>query len=141
MRSGGNRPHGLVVGVETVIYLDTHVMVWLYAPRLDLLSERVREAIDEDDLLISPIVLLELDYLEEIGRIGTRAHEIYRDLHEKIGLRICELTYLEVVRSASAQTWTRDPFDRLIVGHAAHAEKPLVTRDESIRRHYDRVIW
>jgi len=127
--------------MEAVSYLDTHVVAWLYAPRIEMLSESALTIVREGDLLVSPIVLLELDFLEEIGRIGTRGRDVYQNLHERIGLRICELTHLEIVRSASSQTWTRDPFDRLIVGHAALAGAELVTRDEAIRRHYPRAVW
>ena len=51
-----------------MIHLDTHVVVWLYAGRTDLLSAAAVEAIEEHSMAISPIVLLELEYLHEIGR-------------------------------------------------------------------------
>jgi len=37
--------------------------------------------------------------------------------------------------------WTRDPFDRLIVAHAAANDARLLTKDEKIRRHYKRAVW
>ncbi len=46
-----------------------------------------------------------------------------------------------VVAHARAQTWTRDPFDRLIVGQAAAGDAQLVTRDAEIRAHYARAVW
>jgi len=39
------------------------------------------------------------------------------------------------------QTWTRDPFDRLIVSQARLADVPLLTRDRTIHTHYPRAIW
>ena len=124
-----------------MIYLDTHVVAWLYAPRLDLLSEAARQALEENEILISPVVLLELDYLHEIGRIARPSTDIYQDLHETLGLRLCTRGFAEVIRAACAETWTRDPIDRIIVGHAAAAGRPLVTRDETIRAHYGRTLW
>lgn len=124
-----------------MIYLDTHVVVWLYAARPDLLTEDARRAIEKEETLISPIVLMEIDYLEEIGRTATRGLEVYEDLHATLGLRVCERGFPQVMRSASQQTWTRDPFDRIVVGHAALAGKPLVTGDETIRAHYAKAIW
>jgi len=49
----------------TTIYLDTHVVVWLYSGELSLLSEKACQLIEENELLISPLVLLELQYLFE----------------------------------------------------------------------------
>jgi PIN domain nuclease of toxin-antitoxin system len=52
-----------------MIYLDTHVVLWLYLRTGEGLSERARHSIEyEPEILISPMVLLELDYLHEVGR-------------------------------------------------------------------------
>ena len=51
------------------IYLDSHVVVWLSAGQVNKLSAIAKTQIDENDLLISPMVLLELKFLHEIGRI------------------------------------------------------------------------
>lgn len=41
-----------------------------------------------------------------------------------------------------AQTWTRDPFDRLIVAQALEARCPLATKDSRIRGVLgDRAVW
>ena len=124
-----------------MIYLDTHVAVWLYVPRTDLLSDTAKRRIEEDDLFVSPMVLLEIEFLREIGRLSVGADAIYQELHSKIGLRICDLEFLPAVRSALDLVWTRDPFDRVIVGHARAADRDLLTRDELIRAHYPRACW
>ena len=46
-----------------------------------------------------------------------------------------------VAENAAEQKWVRDPFDRLIVGHASANDAPLVTKDEKIRKHYRRAVW
>lgn len=124
-----------------MIYLDTHVAVWLYVPKTDLLSDIARRRIDDDDLYVSPMVLLEIEFLREIGRLSVGAEAIYQELHQKIGLRICELEFLPTIRSALDLVWTRDPFDRVIVGHASAADKDLLTRDELILANYPRACW
>jgi len=55
--------------MESIVYLDTHIVIWLYATRLDLLSKKALQLIGKKELLISPIVRLELEYLNELGRI------------------------------------------------------------------------
>jgi PIN domain nuclease of toxin-antitoxin system len=42
---------------------------------------------------------------------------------------------------ALGQSWTRDPFDRIIVSQAALRNAPLVTRDQVIRDHYSQAVW
>jgi PIN domain nuclease of toxin-antitoxin system len=127
--------------VEAVTYLDTHVVVWLYAARRDLLSRAAKKAIEEDEIGISPIVLLELEYLRETGRIAGDPGAIAEGLERTIGLRICDLPFARAVEAARPLSWTRDPFDRLIVGHASALRAPLVTRDRAIRRRYDLAVW
>ncbi len=127
--------------MEALIYLDTHVPVWLYAGRLDLLSEHAKELIDEEDLVISPMVTLELEYLHEIGRLTVGGNAIAQSLQAQIGLHTCDLPFPRIIESALDQHWTRDPFDRLIVGHASVSGSVLVTGDETIRRHYPRAQW
>lgn len=124
-----------------MIYLDTHVAVWLYVPRKDLLSDHARRRIDEDDLYISPMVLLEIELLREIGRLAVGGNTIYQELHRRIGLKICELDFLAAARCALDLSWTRDPFDRVIVGHAQAASGDLLTRDDVILAKYPQACW
>ncbi len=52
-----------------MVYLDTHVVVWLYAGLTERLSRQARTLINEQDLLISPTGRLELHYLYESDRV------------------------------------------------------------------------
>ncbi|HWO71448.1 MAG TPA: hypothetical protein VNP94_11950 [Actinomycetota bacterium] len=45
------------------------------------------------------------------------------------------------VRAALSETWTRDPFDRLIVRHAAVEGSQLLTRHEISHAHHRRAVW
>jgi PIN domain nuclease of toxin-antitoxin system len=124
-----------------VIYLDTHVVAWLFAGMVELIPVRVRQRLDTEDLFISPMVGLELQYLHETRRTGQPAAVVLGELAEAIGLRTCDLPFARVIETAVAQAWTRDPFDRIIVGHAALRQAALVTKDRVIHRHYSRAMW
>jgi PIN domain nuclease of toxin-antitoxin system len=124
-----------------IVYVDTHVLVWLYYGEKHRMSTAARDALDEYELLASPIVLLEMELLHEIGRMRHRAELIAATLQSDIGLRVCDRPFREVATQALKEGWTRDPFDRLIVAHAKGAGAPLVTKDERIRKHYRRAIW
>jgi len=125
-----------------MIYLDTHVVIWLYAGKLDLVSPNALQAMEEEpELLISPMVLLELDFLYEIEKIRVDSDRIGTYLNQKIGLAICEKSFELVCKTAARQQWTRDPFDRLITAQAAIASNGLITKDRIIREHYRQALW
>ncbi len=123
------------------IYLDTHIVVWLAAGELSRLSKSVCQLIQESDLLISPTVILELELLYEIGRLNEKAAIIVSDLEQSLGLRICDRSFATVVKHAATVSWTRDPFDRLIVGQAAVGSNTLITKDAVIRQNYTHAFW
>ena len=124
-----------------MIYLDTHVVVWLYAGLINKFSATIQELMNANDLYISPIVRLELQYLYEINRITDGANIIVADLAQRIGLQICEKAFDKVILQSLALSWTRDPFDRLIVANAALNRDILLSKDEAILAHYTETRW
>jgi len=124
-----------------VTYLDTHVVAWLYAGNVELLSAMARDIVNTSELIISPMVMLELRYLNEIGRLRPDAREVVADLAGRIGLRVSNPALSVIVEAALQHGWTRDPFDRLIVAEAAVEDAALLTRDDAIRRHYASAVW
>jgi len=95
--------------VETLIYLDTHIVVWLYERQLALLTPHAKRLLNTEDLLVSPMVMLELDYLRESKRIKPPPQRIFEYLRRKLGLSLCDKSFIEVIDSARKQRWTRPP--------------------------------
>jgi len=125
-----------------IAYLDTNVVVWLAQGDLGRISSKAQSLVERADLLVSPIVLVELEYLYEVGRIRLGARDLLRKLGHEIGLRVCELPFPSVADAVLDEKWTRDPFDRTIVAHAkTNGLAALVTADEEIRRNYSRAVW
>ena len=124
-----------------MIYLDTHAIVWLFAGELDRLSTNARRLIAENDLMISAIVRLELQYLFEIGRVTVDANAILADLAVRLGLQTCDKNFDSIVGRALSISWTRDPFDRIIVANAALGGNTLLTADRKILAHYENAAW
>lgn len=125
----------------TPIRLDTHVVVWLHDGKVERLSPVAVELIRERPLVISPIVELELTYLHEIGRLNASGAAIVRDLEGRIGLERSAERLDAVVAAAAELSWTRDAFDRLIVGDASAAACELLTKDRTILDHYPLAVW
>jgi PIN domain nuclease of toxin-antitoxin system len=130
-----------VVGRDRVTRLDTHVVAWLYAGEVERLSPTARELLERGELVISPMVQLELIYLHEAGRLSARGGDVVADLRERVGLHLSDQPFSAVVAAAADLTWTRDPFDRLIVGDAVAANSPLITKDETILSHCGLARW
>jgi PIN domain nuclease of toxin-antitoxin system len=127
--------------MDRVIRLDTHVVVWLYTGQIEQLSTVALDAIEQHPLVVSPMVQLELSYLHEIGRLTIGGADIIADLERRIGLRRSELALEALVDTAASLTWTRDPFDRLIVADALVAGAALLTKDRTIHDHSTIVLW
>ncbi len=123
-----------------MIYLDTHAAIRLRAGDLDWIDRQTRKVLETSDILISPMVLLELRYLHEIGRLKLDPDVLVNDLGATIGLRVCQIPFHEVVREASSVGWTRDPFDRMIVAQAMAQRAHLLTKDASILENYRKAI-
>jgi PIN domain nuclease of toxin-antitoxin system len=126
---------------EEVTYLDTHVVVWLFGGENRRLGVTALEQIRQDEVLVSPAVVLELQLLHEIKRTKTTALKVIDRLSAEMGLAVCQLPFASVIQHALDQSWTRDPFDRLIVANALANDAPLITKDEEIRRHYSKSVW
>ena len=127
---------------ESVVFLDTHVVAWLYDALVSKLSKTAEAAIERSSVLaVSPMVRLELQYLHEIGRILAPPADILADLRHSIGLRESDPSLAAIVDSALRIGWTRDTFDRLIVADAMLLDAGLVTKDARIRDHYEKAIW
>lgn len=123
-----------------MIMLDTHIAVELAEGRSGGLDVSTRRVVDRDIVAISPAVLLELELLHEAGRLRKGAAAIAAHLLDQLDIRVAGERFADVACAALALQFTRDPFDRLIVAHAALLKAPLVTHDRQLGRHYAAVL-
>ncbi len=126
---------------ESVVYLDTHIVAWLYAGLTDKLTTSAKKAIDDCDVFISQTARLELQYLYEIGRIKAKPGKIVAALSRSVDLRISDVVFSKIVDEALKIDWTRDVFDRLLVGEARARQAGLITADRDIQTHFRQAIW
>jgi PIN domain nuclease of toxin-antitoxin system len=124
-----------------MIYLDTHVVAWLYAGDLKKLNSPTKQLICDEQIFISPMVQLELTYLFEIKKITIPSKKVIQQLNQTIGLNICKKPFEEIIKLAEENTWTRDPFDRIITAQAQLNENILITKDRIIRKNYKLAAW
>ena len=125
-----------------VAYLDTNVVVWLAQGNLMRVTPPAMAVMEQASLLVSPMVLLELEYLYEIRRTLLSARDVLRKVEYELGVRVCDLSFPRVTQAALDEHWTRDPFDRMIVAQAkANGLAALLSADEEIAAHYAKTVW
>jgi PIN domain nuclease of toxin-antitoxin system len=126
---------------QPVIYLDTHIVVWLYAGLIEKFTNPAKAAIDTGDVVISQIIRLELQYLFEIKRIKVKPPTIIKGLTRSIDLKVSSCSLAPIIEEALKINWTRDVFDRLLVAEAIAMEGRFITADENIRSNFSRSVW
>jgi len=127
--------------MSDIVHLDTNVVIKIASKEHHLLPPPVIKRINNFSLMISPVVILELQYLFEIKKIEGSALKTVETLCSLIGLDICQDPFESVIRESLRLSWTRDPFDRLIVAQASMLNVPLLTSDREILRHYSHAVW
>lgn len=122
-------------------YLDTHLAALLYESKENRLSKAVEREIGRGQLLLSPMVVMELGYLHRRNKISQNANIVFTSLHTKFGVSLCDLPFSAVVQQALSIGWTDDPFDQIIVAQSmANHGSVLLTYDVRILEHYPQAI-
>ena len=114
-----------IIDRSDVILLDTNAFLWLERdhPRSRVLRRSAGR------LYVSPATLLELQFLCEIGRIRLKAGVQVDDLSTSLRCAVDDPPAAAWFAAAQSLSWTRDPFDRLIVAHAKYRGWKLATGD------------
>jgi len=115
--------------------------VWLYAGLIEKISDKAKKAIEANELLISPLVKLELQYFFEIGRITVKPDTIIKNLFAAIGLTVSETPLQQVIEEALKINWTRDVFDRMLSAETMVTGGGFITADEKIKSNLKLAIW
>jgi PIN domain nuclease of toxin-antitoxin system len=107
-----------------VILLDTNALIWI-----DGGHQRVRPLLRRgQQLFVSPATVLELQFLDEAGRIRVKDGGV-RWVMEDERWMLDEPPAAAWFARAADESWTRDPFDRLIVAHAQLRRWRVATAD------------
>ena len=122
-------------------FLDTHAAIFLWEGRGELFGSGSRELLERAVLLASPMVRLEMGFLREVGKLKVEPDQILGALTSDYGVTVTADPMDRLVPLAMPLSWTRDPFDRLLVATALLHEAPLITRDARIQEHFAGAVW
>ena len=118
--------------------LDTHFLVWIVSQ-----SSRLREygwLEDYQPWSISPISLLEIQLLSEIGRRRLDNPRLSRTIMTDPRFELDEVSLVALIQKSLDLGWTRDPFDRLIAAHSLARRVPLCSIDSIMLQHHKLLV-
>lgn len=124
-----------------MIHLDTHVAVWLHAGQSRRLPAAAIRRLETEPVSMSPMALLEIAYLQEIGRVAGPPEEVLDNLGTALDLRLSTAPFAAIITHALSLRWTRDPFDRMIAAHALTDGASLLTADTTILANLRHAFW
>ena len=110
-----------------MILLDTNAILWLHQG-----DRRTKRLERNTTLYASPASLLELQILIESGRLRLRPGFGVDQLIGDARWLLDDPRAADWFSQAAGVGWTRDPFDRLIVAHAALRGWRLATGDAAL---------
>jgi predicted nucleic acid-binding protein len=113
-----------------VILLDTSAVLYLLAGHKR--ARRLRP--HAGSLYFTPFALLEMRFLEEVGRGSFLVDSPVDAVRDDPRWVVDDPPVDGIVERALDLSWTRDPFDRLIAGHALYRGWRLATSDTAIIR-------
>jgi PIN domain nuclease of toxin-antitoxin system len=121
--------------------LDTHAAVFLWEGRTEVFGLRSIALLERAELLVSSLVRLELTLLREVGKVTVAPEMLLGGLVAEFGVTLSREPLEALVPHAAPLSWTRDPFDRLLVAASLLHDAPLITRDRRIQENYPRAVW
>jgi len=111
------------------VLLDTHFLLWTALGSSRLAS--YEWLADRQPWVISPVSLLEVQFLGEVGRLRVRP-DFFVKIRRDSRYLLDEPALDAVIQAALPLAWTRDPFDRLLCGHSVVRRMPLCTLDRGM---------
>ncbi|MCK6467887.1 MAG: PIN domain-containing protein [Candidatus Brocadia sinica] len=126
------------------ITLDTHTFIWYLDKSLNnKLSQKalkiIKEAEDSYTIYLPIIVLIEVLYLIEKGRVNVSFHKLLLNLEKSINYEIVpfDTKLLKVAETIKGL----EVHDRLILATAILTGSPLISYDREIHAKGIKVIW
>ena len=107
-----------------ICYVDTQIAVWLAAANLARLSQKALSLLQLADVRISPMAVMELEYLYEIGRILVKPQELVLKLNTEIGLTICDHPF----PPSSKWRWEKPGRETLSTASSSPMQRPMAFR-------------
>jgi PIN domain nuclease of toxin-antitoxin system len=118
--------------------LDTHFLIWIITE-----SRRLKQFAWIEDYRpwgVSPVSVLEIQFLTEIGNVHARHPGFLRTLMTDPRFILDDVSFMTLTQKALSITWTRDPFDRLLAAHSVARRVPLCSVASTILENHRLIL-
>jgi PIN domain nuclease of toxin-antitoxin system len=118
--------------------LDTHFLVWIVSN-----SSRIKNypwLQDYQPWSISPVSLLEIQLLAEVGRRHIDNPRFTQEVMADLRFQLDDVSVAALLLRSLELSWTRDPFDRLIASHSLLRRVPLCSVDSVMLKHHKHIV-
>jgi PIN domain nuclease of toxin-antitoxin system len=118
--------------------LDTHFVIWIVTR-----SRRLRNypwLTHYQPWGVSPISLLEIQMLAEVGRLEINNPRFSREIMSDPRFEFDDVPFTTLIQRSLELSWTRDPFDRMIAAQSLCRVSPLCTVDAAMLKYHKLVI-
>ena len=88
-----------------IAYVDTQVLLWALDAEFQHLSATAMEALGHATLLVSPMVMLELEYLYEVQRTTWTSRDARFRMERDLNTTVCHLPLSKVTDAALDEKW------------------------------------
>ena len=124
------------------VLLDSHAFLWWCDGDLQL-SSKARQAIEEEDCLVSVVSLWELAIKVSVGklRLPDTIDRYFPTQMLKNGFDQLDINFRQIARCATLPFHHRDPFDRMLVAQALEGDLTIVSRDPVFSQYGVTRIW
>ena len=126
------------------VLVDTHI--WLWWLRGDSrLSDRAQEILGDgtNELLWSIVSSWEIATKISIGKLklDRPVHRLFADVISDQGAILLPVGQHHCALLADLPLHHRDPFDRMLIVQAQHAEVPILTADPKLAAYDVEIVW
>lgn len=124
------------------VLLDTHAFLWWCEDSPEL-SAKAREAITNNDCFVSFASFWEIAIKMSLGklRLPARPDKYLTEQMSLNGFDQLEISFRQLMRTATLPWEHRDPFDRLLVAQALEQQMAIVSRDPMVEAYGLTRIW
>ncbi|MBA2793782.1 MAG: type II toxin-antitoxin system VapC family toxin [Thermoleophilaceae bacterium] len=123
------------------LLLDTNVVVWLLLGERGSVTDRAREALEDEatPVAVSAVSVWEIAIKRSLGKL--RIEDGWAKALTRLGFDPMPVTSEHAERVEHLAWHHRDPFDRLLVAQACLEDRALVSADVRLSVYGVAVVW
>ena len=123
------------------LLLDTNVVVWLLLGERGSVTDRAREALEDEatPVAVSAVSVWEIAIKRSLGKL--QIEDAWSKTLTRLGFDAMPVTAEHAERVEHLPWHHRDPFDRMLVAQASLEDRALVSADARLAAYEVEIVW